>query len=299
MPKTVTFTANLLAETTYEYAAWQEGKTVRAQGESFQVGGKGINVSKMLDKLGAENVALCFPGGPFGPMTQEWLTQAGISLMAFETGCVTRTGSVVRAPGQKETTFLGVDSVVSEEAVREAVGFLQDIGEPFVFAVCGSVQNWSDPCWEPLREWIATRGDSVSLVVDNYGPSLTWFAQRQPELIKINRDELELLFPESEKSRPTGDLLKAARQRHDCPYWVVTNGGEPIWVMEGEKEPESFRPPEVELVSPTGCGDIVFATLIDCLFNRSGQYDLLRGAKLAAEYASRSAAMPGIAEFEL
>src|SRR5690606_19322385 len=123
------------------------------------------------------------------------------------------------------------------------------------------------------------RPNSVTLVVDNYGESLAWFAARRPELIKINRDELELLFPDSERQRSTSELLKSARQNFDCPFWVVTNGGEPIWVMEGESQPVSFAPPQVEVISATGCGDVVFATIIDCLFNRGSEFSLLEAAK--------------------
>ena len=44
-PHLLTFTGNLLAERTQEFAAWTPGKTQRAERESFQVGGKGINVA--------------------------------------------------------------------------------------------------------------------------------------------------------------------------------------------------------------------------------------------------------------
>ncbi len=298
MPRTVTFTANLLAETTYEFSRWNEGKTQRAKSESFQVGGKGINVSKMLNKLGADNQALCFPGGDFGPACERWLAEQEIETLAFHEGCVTRTGSVIRSGGQDETTFLGVDSVVSEDAIREAVAELDAIEDPFIFAVCGSVQNWEDPMWDCLRDWVSERGDEVTLVVDNYGPSLPWFARQKPELVKFNRDELELLFEGEERKLDTPTLLKKARFRFSCDRWVVTNGAETIWVLDGEGEAVSFEPKKVKCVSPVGCGDIVFATLIDCLYNRSG-YSLLEAAQLASDYASRSAAMPGIAEFDL
>src|SRR5688572_11183380 len=39
-----TLTCNLLAETTYTFDAWTPGATQRARDETFQVGGKGINV---------------------------------------------------------------------------------------------------------------------------------------------------------------------------------------------------------------------------------------------------------------
>ncbi len=298
MLKTVTFTANLLAETTYELSDWNEGRTQRAKSETFQVGGKGINVSKMLNKLGADNQALCFPGGDFGPACEGWLREQGIETLAFHEGCVARSGSVIRVSGQEETTFLGVDSLVSEDAIREAVAELDAIEGPFVFAVCGSVQGWEDPMWDCLRNWVEKRGEEVTLVVDNYGASLPWFARRKPALVKFNRDELELLFEGDERKLDTPALLKKARTRFACSRWVVTNGAEAIWVLDGEGEPVRFEPEKVKCISPVGCGDIVFATIIDCLYNRSG-YSLLEAAQLASDYASRSAAMPGIAEFEL
>lgn len=298
MLKTVTFTANLLAETTYEFSAWNEGKTQRAKNETFQVGGKGINVSKMLNKLGADNRALCFPGGDFGPACEGWLREHGIETLAFHEGCVTRSGSVIRVAGQEETTFLGVDSVVSEDAIREAVAELDAIEGPFVFAVCGSVQGWEDPMWDCLRDWVEKRREDVTLVVDNYGASLPWFARQKPALVKFNRDELELLFEGDERKLETPVLLEKARDRFSCDRWVVTNGEKTIWVLDGEGKAKSFEPQLVECISPVGCGDIVLATLIDCLYNRSG-YSLFDAAQLASDYASRSAAMPGIAEFDL
>lgn len=298
MSKVITFTANLLAETTYEFASWEAGKTQRAEGETFQVGGKGINVSKMLNRFDAENLALCFPGGAFGPVCERWMEDQGIKTLAFRDGCETRSGSVIRVPRAEETTFLGIDSAVSEESIREAVAQLKAIDEPIVFAVCGSVQGWTDPKWDILREWIELRGERVRLVVDNYGPSLPWFAKQNPELVKFNRDELELLFEGSEKELSTDVLLGLARERYGCERWVVTNGASEIWVADGDCEPVAFSPREVECISPTGCGDVVFATVIDCLYNRDG-YSLLEAAKLAGEYGARNAAESGIAEFEL
>jgi len=57
-----TLTGNLLAERTLEFSTWAPGRTQRAQRESFQVGGKGINVAKMLSRLGTPATALCFTG---------------------------------------------------------------------------------------------------------------------------------------------------------------------------------------------------------------------------------------------
>lgn len=298
MPKIITFTANLLAETTYEFDAWREGKTQRARSESFQVGGKGINVSKMLNWLGARNAALCFPGGVFGPPCERWMAEKGIATMPFRDGCVTRSGSVVRGAEQEETTFLGVDSAISAEAVEAMIDALDAIEEPFLLAICGSIPEWGGARWEPFRAWIAARPDQATLVVDSYGACLPFLAAQRPAIVKFNRDELETLFDPQMRHRETGDLLARAAELFPVARWVVTDGGNPVWLKDGASKPESFAPPPVKLVSPTGCGDVFFATLLDCLYNKDG-YDLRAAAERAADYASRSAAMPGIAEFEL
>ena len=65
-PHVFTLTGNLLAERTLEFSAWSPGRTQRARAESFQVGGKGVNVCRMLTRLGVPNTTLLFPGGAPG-----------------------------------------------------------------------------------------------------------------------------------------------------------------------------------------------------------------------------------------
>src|SRR5262245_23017285 len=95
-PHIFTLTGNLLAERTLEFDAWVPGRTHRATVESFQVGGKGINVSKMLTRLGAANTALCFIGGNSGAECETWLRARSFSYRAFGSSTATRTGTVVR-----------------------------------------------------------------------------------------------------------------------------------------------------------------------------------------------------------
>ncbi len=298
MPKIVTFTANMLAETTYQVGALRLGKLERAQRESFQVGGKGLNVSRMLNRLGADNAAACFPGGELGARCRRWLEERDFELMAFSDGCSLRSGCVIRSPEQSETTVLGVDSVVSPQAVEDAVALLRTIGEPIVFAICGPVQQWDSGLWQPLRDWLVERDSEVRLAVDNYGPSLPWFLDRAPDFVKVNRYELVGLFSGSEAELPTSRLLELALDRFACERWIVTDEANPVWVAQRGEGLESFMPRQVDCVSATGCGDVFFATVLNCLYNENG-YDFLEAAKLGAEYGTRNAESSGIAEFEL
>ena len=50
-----------------------EGVTNRSLGETFQFGGKGINVSFVLSELGVENTAIGFIAGFTGKALEEFL----------------------------------------------------------------------------------------------------------------------------------------------------------------------------------------------------------------------------------
>lgn len=207
-----TLTGNILAERTLQFSTWQIGKTQRARTETFQVGGKGINVSKMLTRLGAPNLALCFPGGATGDECLRWLDIQGLAHHAFRTTTPTRTGTVVRAPGQPETTFLGADAPADHKAIAACAAWLD--AQPLAkthLAFCGSFPGWDTPRTDPIRAALERRfahadaddrdaqagltrhGNGAPIYVDTYGPPLTYLVQKNVELIKINRAEFDQL----------------------------------------------------------------------------------------------------------
>lgn len=294
----ITLTANLVAETTYYVEKWGAGETSRAKEERFQVGGKGINVSKMLLRLSANTLAICFPGGSFGYSCRTWLDESGIPYKAFTTDCVTRSGSIIRAPEEKEISILGLDSRISAQSANECVDFLANQSAPFVLAVCGVFPAWESDVWEPLRTWLSRRKHHVSLAVDTYGPALKWFVQQSPDLVKINRDELALLFDSDVNATPTDQLLDQIHRQFDCHQWIITNGKEKIWSKSGNNPCFSLQPRKAQSISPVGCGDVFFATLLDRIYNQA-ETELAPTLKLAAEYASRNSESHGIADFEI
>ena len=54
------------------------GDTNRSEGEQIQLGGKGINVSTVLQRLGRENVALGFVAGFTGQALAQGLAREGL-----------------------------------------------------------------------------------------------------------------------------------------------------------------------------------------------------------------------------
>ncbi len=298
-PTLFTLTGNLLWERTLTFATWSPGDTQRAQSESFQVGGKGINVSRMLTRLGATSTALCFAGGSTGADCLAWLATKGISHHAFATTRATRNGTVVRSPHQPETTFLGPDIAPDDAAWTACADYIDALPAHHVLALCGSFPGWSLPGAAPLHAALARQATRGTLIADTYGPPLEWALQQPLALIKINRDEfnsLPLNLPATE-AEPFATRLSTALARSQARAWIVSDGGAPLWYADRTSAPRQFTPPPIKAVSSTGSGDVLLACLLHGHFQRG--LDLPDALTYALPFAAANAASPSIAEFDL
>jgi fructose-1-phosphate kinase PfkB-like protein len=296
-PTIYTLTGNLLWERTMDFGTWAPGKTQRAQAESCQVGGKGINVSRMLKRLGSPTMALCFTGGSAGADCLAWLSAQDIPHHAFATTTTTRTGAVIRAADQPETTFLGPDATPDAAAWAACAAYIEKIPTGDILALCGSFPGWSTPAAEPLRAALARRAERGTLVVDTYGPPLAWALQQPLAIVKINRDEFAALQPESTPAEPFATCLSAALARTRVQAWIVTDGANPVWYAQPGSQPLAIDPPQVELVSATGSGDVLLACLLDGCYQR--RLALPAALARALPYAAANARHAGIADFDL
>ena len=291
-PHIYTLTGNLLAERTLEFDSWEPGRTARARRETFQVGGKGINVSRMLTRLQVANTALCFSGGASGTECETWLNERGLRHRAFASSTTTRSGTVVRDQSGRfsETTFLGADAAPDARAIAACATFLDQQPDAQVLVLAGSFPGWSGSDFDPLRHtlerWL-TRGH---LVADTYGAPLAWAAERPLALVKINADERRAWW----RSRPDADpdALPPTVKR-----WVITDGAGPIEVRDVGGIRTQLTPPTIRQVSPTGSGDVLLACMLNPLFSLGSS--LADAVQTAIPYAAANAAHPGVAEFPL
>lgn len=298
--RVLTLTGNLLAETTYSFDQWSGGATQRAKKETFQVGGKGINVTHMLTRLGVSSEALCFPGGATGSWCESWLQSVPVPYRAFRTTANTRTGAVVRAPGCGETTFLGAENNVDPDSIRACAGYLDSQPDDAVLAICGSIPLWGESKWDPLRDVLKEWSKRRVLIVDTYGPPLSWCAALAPLIIKINRHEFAGLagveIDETSDDRMS-ELLVGVSMRGDTEKWVVTDGPNVVWFCEKGSAPGSLLPPKTNERSQTGSGDVFLAGIIHAILAQG------RGLKDAVEFAlplaAANAASEDVATFDL
>ena len=297
IPHIHTFTGNLLWETTFTFAAWEVGRTQRAQTAEFQAGGKGLNVSKMLNRLGAPTTALFFPGGATGAECEARARSQGIACRAFPLNVPTRAGLVVRSPSRPETTFLGPDVPLEEEAVRACADYLDSCPAGDVLAVCGSVPGWSTAAVEPLRAAVGRWLPRGPVVADSYGPPLAWLIERPLAWVKVNRTEFDSLFPKEEQRCPLAERLSAALARWSPRAWILTDGPRPVWFAERGGGATSLTPPVVDEVSPTGSGDVLHAAVLHAVYHH--RQALADAVRQALPYAAANAAHATVADFPL
>ncbi|MCC5790380.1 MAG: hypothetical protein JJT75_12145 [Opitutales bacterium] len=281
-----TITPNILwEETFYLSSPWQEGKTHRAEKRSAQVGGKGLNVARMLQRLEAPHEALAFTGGEYREPIENWLRRQKFRSRCFEhPQTYARPGVVVRSRKKEETTFFGPNSSVHPESIKEASTYLTNLPESATIALCGSVPNWDKCDWDPLRECFAKTSGQHLWAIDTYGPALAWFAGQKVDLIKVNADEWQAI----EKSG-TSCQSKSV---------IVTDGSRSLsgWNADGPRW--TFAPPKIsKQISPTGSGDVFLAALLH--FWQPAQGNLETAAREAARYGAANAAHPDVAEFPL
>jgi fructose-1-phosphate kinase PfkB-like protein len=258
-PPLFTLTGNLLWEKTLSFGTWEPGRTHRASIETFQVGGKGINVSRMLNRLGYPNRALAFAGGATGAECGAWLAGQGVDFLSFPAQQATRIGVVVRGGGKADTTFLGPDVPPGAAGVCACSDFLDAQPGGCTLAVCGSLPGWEDPEFDPLRAALDRWFSRGSVAVDTYGPPLDWLASRPASLVKVNRAEFDGLFPPAERATGVAERLRRIRNARPVGAWVVTDGPNPVWWVDGQGECSSLVPPAVREISATGSGDVLLA----------------------------------------
>lgn len=163
------------------------GAINRAAEESYFPGGKGVNVSILLARLGADTRATGFVAGYVGRMLEEMLAAEGccsdfVRLPAGETRIN------LKLTGQYETAFNGRGPAVPPEAVEALEERLSWLTSADTLVLSGNLQ--ADLTMASL---LSAAGNS-RLVVDTEGEALLSALPYEPFLVKPNREELSALL---------------------------------------------------------------------------------------------------------
>ncbi len=285
----LTVTINPLLEKRFAIDSMIPGKVHRSNSEYFYAGGKGINVSRQLNKLGIKNQALLFAGGSNGKILRRLLTEEQIDFSIVNTKDETRIGSVIieEAP-EKMTTVLGGNSQLRISEVQEFKSRLKKM-----LPNCSTVIfSGSSPCEsaDDIYEFGIKEANELDklVILDTYGNHLKACIDAGPMVIHNNLDEIQSSYGISlETDEQKSGLIKSLSEK-GVKMAFLTDGKNPVFASKFGFNYEVANP-EIREKDATGSGDAFVAGIAYGLgkamvFEEFAAYASALGAANAARF---------------
>lgn len=257
-----TVTLNPALDKTVELPSFAADSVNRITTMRTDPGGKGINVSKVISKLGGQSIATGILGGDTGLAIQSALKTMGLKTSFRFTEGETRTNLKVIDPVNHTNTDINEPGVtVSEEILNGLLAQLTaGLEKGDIVVLSGSLPKGSPR--DTYYTWTgACKKAGAKVILDADGELLEAGLKASPYLIKPNNHELSQLLGET-LATPE-ELNKAARrlmEEHGIAKVVVSMGGKgALYVTQDETiYAEGLKVP---VGSTVGAGDSVVAAL--------------------------------------
>lgn len=170
----------------------QVGSVNRSENEEIYFGGKGINVSIVLNELGIKSKALGFVAGFTGEAIEKGIAYKGIDtdFVHLKNG-FSRIN--VKIKSNAETELNGQGPLIDDDDLSELFKKLDELKDGDTIVLAGSIPN-SLPAdiYEKILEYLS--GKNVKSVVDATKDLLMNVLKYKPFLIKPNNHELGEMF---------------------------------------------------------------------------------------------------------
>lgn len=187
----VTVTMNPAIDKTVEIEMLQQGGLNRISKIEYDVGGKGINVSKTIHELGGESVATGFLAGNTGRTIENVLNEKGIKNDFIWVKGETRTNTKVFEKSGMVTELNEPGPVPTKEELELLMKKLEQYAAPdTLFVLAGSVpKGMNTDIYAQIIELVHRKGAKVLLDAD--GDLFRSALVATPDIIKPNSIELE------------------------------------------------------------------------------------------------------------
>lgn len=255
---TVTFNPSL--DYIVSVGGFKLGLTNRTDSEMLLPGGKGINVSTILNNLGIESTALGFVAGFTGEEIVRRVEALGIrsDFISVADGFSRINVKLKNIDG---TEINGMGPGISEEKTEVLLKKLDVMRENDVLVLAGSIPaSMPDDMYSRILKRLEGRG--IRFVVDATGELLTNVLAYRPFLIKPNNHELGDLFGVKLTQRsevvPYGKKLQERGARNV----LISMAGEGAVLVAEDGGVHEAPAPEGNLVNAVGAGDSMVAGFI-------------------------------------
>ncbi len=233
------------------------GLTNRTGSELILPGGKGINVSTILNNLGISSTALGFVAGFTGEEIVREVEKLGIpsDFIQIPEG-ISRINVKLKSIDGTEINGMGPE--IAADKVEELMRKLDVLGEGDVLVLAGSIPaSMPDDMYSRIMERLEGRG--VLFFVDATGALLRNVLKYHPFLIKPNNHELGELFGVRITAREEAVPYAVKLQEMGARNVLVSMAGEGAVLVAENGEVHSAPAPKGTLVNAVGSGDSMVA----------------------------------------
>jgi 6-phosphofructokinase 2 len=272
MSKIITLTLSPCIDKSTSVSSLEPEKKLRCSAPRFEPGGGGINVARVIKRLGG-NVSAVYPyGGHTGKFFNELIKKENIISTAVASESETRENlTVVNVSDNDQYRFIMPCPMLPEKEWDACLKAVEKEKEASYIIVSGSMPPGTmiDTIFSRLSAFAITI--NAKLVVDTSGQALGVAIREGVYLIKPNIGELASLC--GRKWIETSDIAPLAKniiRNNKCRVVVVSLGKNGAMLVT-ENETFMVKAPEVNRISSVGAGDSMLGGIV---------YSISRGKNL-------------------
>lgn len=270
------------------------GDINRTTRESIYYGGKGINVSTILNTLGMETTALGFVAGFTGKAIEDGLNAQGMhtDFIHLPEG---NSRINVKVKHGDETEINGQGPVITQEAIDALFEKLNALREEDVLVLAGSIPNTLP---EDIYERIlaALSGKGIRIAVDATKDLLLNVLKYHPFLIKPNNHELGEMFHTVCETREDIEHYARELQKMGARNVLISMAGDGAILITEDDGSIRMGTPKGKVVNSVGAGDSMVAGFL-AGYLKNGNYE--EALKTGTAAGSATAFSEGLASREM
>ena len=239
---------------------YKSGAVNRSSSDKVLAGGKGINVSTVLNNLGCENTALGFTAGFTGNEIKRILSGMGVKtdFIELQEG-YTRIN--VKLKSSEETEINGQGPDISQYEIEKLMKKLDSLEDGDYLVLAGSIpKSLPDSIYCDIMKRLSAK--KLNIVVDATGDLLVNVLEYHPFLIKPNNHELGEIFGRELKTDEEITECAKELQKKGARNVLVSMAGDGAILVSEDGNVLKSLPPQGKVVNSTGAGDSMVAGFI-------------------------------------
>ncbi|WFD11181.1 1-phosphofructokinase [Tepidibacter hydrothermalis] len=261
---------------------FKTGEVNRVNSDIKYPGGKGINVSRVLNNFGVDTKALGFIGGFTGNFIKNYIEDEGVKTDFINVKEDTRIN--VKLKSNEETEINGYGPTITEENLNSLFDKIKKLNSEDILVLAGNVQKSVPRDIYAQIQNICIK-NNVKVVVDTTGEALLNTLKNKPFLIKPNKYELsEMLNVDIDNM---DDIIHYAKKLIDmgAQNVIISMAGDGALLICNEGVYKATTP-NGAVKNSVGAGDSLIAGFLASYYKEE---DILKAFKLSVATGSATA----------